>query len=475
MANIVFIQRLWHEYPGVESIAAVLKKGGHNVRVIIEGRPKKIIKRLSKGDVAAFSVMTGMHHWALKVAAAIKDDLGLMTVFGGPHPTFFPEFINEKAVDLICRGEGEYAMLELANAVDNSGDLSAIANLWVKKDGKVYKNPLRPLIEDLCSIPFPDRSIYYAPYPFLRHNGHKIFMVARGCPFDCTFCFNEKLKEMYAGLGSYVRFRGPREIIDEIKMIRQRYPLNTVFFNDDMFIFNNQWLHKFLPLYKNEIGLPFYVSARADTITGDIVSLLKEAGCKCVSFAIESGNESLRNRVLGKTLTDQQIVDSAALLRQHGIKFATYNMIGIPGETIENVFETVDINIKIKTDYPRCSFLTPYPGTRIAEFARQAGYLETSVDSISGFSQQNSSIIKMENKNEIINIHSFFQTMILFPALKPLIKTLIKLPANILFKLWWAFVYLIIFTKSEGRRIDKMLCFALRSAGSFSEKQDVTE
>ncbi len=468
--KIVFIQRLWYEYPGVESLAGILKKNGHDVSVIIEERPSKIIEHLSICDIAAFSVMTGMHHWALKVASAIKDKLGLLTVFGGPHPTFFPEFINEKEVDIICRGEGEYAMLELADALDNKSDLTTIANLWVKRDGRIYKNPLRPLINDLDSIPPMDRSVYYDAYPFLKNNDHKIFMVARGCPFDCAFCFNEKLKKMYSGLGCYVRFRSPQGIIDEIKSLKQKYPLNTVFFNDDIIILNNKWLYEFLPLYKKEIGLPFYASARADTMSEDIVRLLKESGCKCVSFAIESGNESLRNKVLGKKISDQQIIDSAALLKKCGIKFATYNIVGIPTETIENAFETVEINIKIKTDYPRCSFLTPYPGTRIAEFARQGGYLEMPVDSIYAFSQQNTSIIKLKNKNEIINIHSFFQTMVLVPRLKPLIKMLIKLPPNILFKMWWAFTYLIVFTKSEGKGIGEMLYFALRSLGSFVEK-----
>lgn len=472
MAKIVFIQRLWYEYPGIEFLAAVLKNGGHDVRVIIEENPRKIVKHLNKKEIAAFSVMTGMHHWALKVASAIKDELGLLTVFGGPHPTFFPEFINEKAVDVICLGEGECAMLELADTIDDDGDLTAIPNLSVKKDGKIYKNALRPLIENLDSIPYPDRSVYYKAYPSLRLNEHKIFMAARGCPFDCAFCFNEKLKKMYTGLGKYVRFRGPDKIVDEIKSVRQQYPLTTVFFNDDIMVYNNKWLREFLTLYKKDVGLPFYAAARADMLDEDMVSLLKEAGCRCVSFAIESGNESLRNKILEKMITNQQIIDSAAILKKYGIKFATYNMIGIPGETVENALETVDINIKIKADYPRCSFLTPYPGTRIAEFAEKTGYLEKPVDSILASSQQNSSIIKMENRKEMINMHSFFQTMVLAPSLRPLIKILIKLPPNILFKMWWAFVYLILFTRSEGRRVDKMLYFVLRSAGAFATKQN---
>lgn len=469
MANITFVQRLWYEYPGVEILSAILKNGGHNVRLIINESPHKMIRNLRPNDIVAFSVMTGMHHWALKTASSIKDNIASTIIFGGAHPTYFPEIINERGVDIICRGEGENALLDLANAVDNKNDFTGIANLWVKKEGKIYKNPLRRLI-NVDSLPFPDRSLYYEGYPSLKNNPHKIFLAGRGCPFECSFCFNEKLKTMYNGLGEYVRLRDPANIINEIKSVRQNYPLKTVFFNDDILILNRKWVKEFLYLYKKEIGLPFYATARADTISEDIVTLLSGSGCKGVSFAIESGNEAIRNGMLCKNISNEKIREAALILHKHGIKLTTYNMIGMPGETLENAFQTVDINIKIKADYPRCSFLTPYPGTRIAEYASRTGHLDSSPDSIPAFSQQSISIIKSKNKNEFANIHSFFQTMVLFPRLIPFIRVLIKLPANILFRAWWAFVYMIVFSKSEGRSIKDMLTFAIRSSRSLLEK-----
>ncbi|HLE17951.1 MAG TPA: cobalamin-dependent protein, partial [Syntrophales bacterium] len=157
MANVVFIQRLWYEYPGTGYLSAILRKHGHSTRVIIEESPRRIVKRLLPGDIAAFSVMTGMHHWALGIASHIKKTLGLMTVFGGPHPTYFPDVIEKDAADIICRGEGEYALLDLANAIDNERDFDKIANLWVKSAGTIHKNPLRPLIDDLDTLPLQDR------------------------------------------------------------------------------------------------------------------------------------------------------------------------------------------------------------------------------------------------------------------------------------------------------------------------------
>lgn len=467
MASVIFIQNLWYEFPGVGILSAVLKKNGHNAKIIISDSPANMLGRISANDIIAFSIMTGMQRWAVNTAAALKKEMNLLSIFGGPYPTYSQGMIDEEGVDIICIGEGEGALLDLANAVDRGTDITSIKNLWVKKSGIVHKNPLRPLIEDLDTIPFADRKTYYETYPALERNSHKIFLAGRGCPFDCTFCFNEKLKNMYAGLGQYVRFRSPVNIIEEIKQVRQESRLKTVFFNDDIFVLNQKWLNDFLPLYKEEIDLPFYVTARADTLNEPVVKLLKDAGCKCVSFAVESGNERIRNEVLGKKITDEQIIKSAALLKKYRIKFATYNMIGIPGETVDNVLETVNINIKIKTDYPRCSFLTPYPGTRIAKYAEKTGHLESTVDLMPPFAQQTSSSLKLKDKNEIINMHSFFQTAVKLPFLMPAIRIMAKLPENVLFKIWWATVYFIIFSRSEGRGLGETLSFFLNSRASF--------
>jgi radical SAM superfamily enzyme YgiQ (UPF0313 family) len=470
MAKIVFIQRLWHEYPGIGYLSAILRRHGHSTRVIIEESPNKVLKHLLPGDIAAFSVTTGMHHWALDVASHIKKNLGLMIIFGGPHPTYFPEMIEKEPVDIICMGEGEYALLDLANALDRGSDITKIPNLWVKAGGTIHKNPLRPLVDDLDALPFQDRQIYYDSYPMLKKSASKVFMAGRGCPFECSFCFNEKLKNMYSGLGRYVRLRSPSNVIDEIRSVIKNYPLKTIFFNDDIFTMDREWLKQFLPLYKDSVGLPFCIQARVNTLNADSVKLLKEAGCRSVSFAIESGDENIRKGLLGKNITDREITEAAALLKKYGIAFATYNMIGIPDETVEDAFKTVDMNIEIGTDYPRCSFLTPYPGTRIAAYARKMGYLEAPADSIAPFSQQTDSIIKLADKDRMINIHSFFQTMVIFPAVKPFIKKLIQLPPNIFFRMWWALIYAIIFTRSELKSFRDIIPLSIRSLGSITKR-----
>jgi radical SAM superfamily enzyme YgiQ (UPF0313 family) len=452
-------------------LGSYLKDKGHKVRVIIGESSNAIIKKLSRSEIAAFSIMTGMHRWALRIASDIKKELNLLTIFGGAHPTYFPEIIKEEAVDIICRGEGEEALLDLANAIDNKQNIENIKNLWVKKEGLIFENQLRPLMENLDLIPFQDREIYYNDYPVLKNNPHKIFIAGRGCPFKCTFCFNEQLREMYKNNGNFIRFRSPLHVIKEIKEVKSKYGIETVFFYDDIFTLNRKWLREFINVYSQDVCLPFYCAGRADILTEEIIKLLKVGGCKGISFAIESGNEEIRNKILGKKITNKQIIEAAAFIKKSGIKFTTFNMIGIPGETIDNAIETIKLNIKIGTAYPRCSFLTPYPGTRIAEYAAKYGYLDSTINTLSASSQQGNSIIKIIDRNKMINLHLFFQTAVILPSLLPLIQYLIKLPSNIIFRIWWAIIYFFVFITSEGRRTRDVLLFAVKSFHSFFEKK----
>jgi radical SAM superfamily enzyme YgiQ (UPF0313 family) len=259
-------------------------------------------------------------------------------------------------------------------------------------------------------------------------------------------------------------------VIEEINRVRKRYGLKTVFFADDIFILDKTWLKDFIKLYKKEISVAFACDGRADILDEETASLLKEGGCFCLRFGIESGNEILRNRILGKNITNDQIIKAASLLKKYKLKFLTYNMVGIPSETITNAYETVELNIKIKTDYPRCSILTPYPGTNIASEALKNNLLEYSPEEILASSQQFQSIVYNKDKRQLINIHSFFQTAVVFPWSWRLIKKLIKFPPNFLFKMSWSIVYFFIFVKAEGRSFLYTFVFALRTIRTVFEK-----
>lgn len=463
MAEIVFVQNLPYEYPGTGLISALLKKHGHRVNVVISSNFNLIKKSLNSRKIVAFSIMTGMQHWALDIASAIKKEFNSFIIMGGPHPTYYPEIIeNNGHIDAICRGEGEYAMLDLANALDANTDTCGIANLWVKNGKKIYKNELRPLIPELDAMPVQDRELYYDGYPFLRKNPHKNFMAGRGCPFDCSFCFNRRLRELYSDKGKFVRMRSPDNVIREIEGVRDRFGLKKIFFHDDTFILNQKWLTNFLGIYKERVGLAFYCSGRADTINEGIAEKLRAANCKVVAFSVESGNENLRRELLKKDITNEKLIEAAKMLKKNRIRILAFNMVGLPGETVEDAWETINLNVRMGVNYPRCSFLTPYPGVDITDYARRNGYLDSGLEEISEFSQQTESFIKNKDRDRLINMHHFFQTAVLFPRTIPLIGFLINLPPNFLYRAWWGIVYFFVFAIGEGRGIVNMALFSLR-------------
>jgi anaerobic magnesium-protoporphyrin IX monomethyl ester cyclase len=414
-----------------------------------------------------------MHTWAVQTAQAVKAaHPDCLVVLGGPHPTFFPEVIEASGIDIICRGEGEEALVELAEALDSDTVTDHILNLWVKgPDGSIIRNDVRPLIQDLDTLPDPDR-LLYSGYPDLSESTVKVVMSSRGCPFDCTFCFNHQMAQLYRGKGRYVRHRSPEAVIDEIKGLQSRFPIGRIYFADDTFALDRNWLIRFLPQYGAAVHLPFHCLIRINQIDEEITRLLCTNGCETVFFGIESGDENLRNEILRKGISDHDIREGAALLKKHGISFRTYNIVGFPGETFEQALRTVSLNIEIGTDFPWCSIFTPYPGTRLAEYAAESGYCakDLTVDSFQS-SFFITSILNNPDTNRLVNLHKFFQTVVLFPRLLPLVRLLVRIPANPLFRLWFSLVYFIVYIRSEGRGVVTTFKAALRNGNIFRKRR----
>ena len=179
--------------------------------------------------------------------------------------------------------------------LESGAHITDIKNFWIKDNGLVHKNNVRPLIQNLDDLPFPDRELLYGKDTYLRESKIKRFLSNRGCPFNCTYCFNRAYKEIYKG-DKIIRWRSVENLISEINEVKSRYPLELVRFIDDVFILPPvTWLEKFARLYKKEINLPFVCNLQVKIVTEDKIRLLKEAGCTAVYMAIEAGNDSMRN------------------------------------------------------------------------------------------------------------------------------------------------------------------------------------
>ncbi len=326
---------LSHQPLGASYIAAVLKEAGHTVTAInIDDGPDYVekIKRLNPGMVA-YSVATSQAPRFFEVNREIKRVHDCFSLFGGPHPTFFPQMIEEEGVDAICTGEGEYPTLELVTTLEEGKDFTHIDTMAFKVGDTIKKNPNRPFIskQALDDVPFPDRELIRNFAVWRQRTGY--VMAGRGCPYDCTFCFNHASRDSQEG--RWTRQRSVGNVLAELHWLKDNYKIVYVAFQDDTFILNRRWLREFLPRYGKEIGLPFICNVRCDLTDEEEARLLAEAGCIRVATGIESGSDELRRTILAKNISTGKILEACRLYYEHGIRVIGQNMFGVPGETLE--------------------------------------------------------------------------------------------------------------------------------------------
>lgn len=428
--SIMFVEPM-----GIMYLAQPLINAGHQVKYF-EAPRKKFVKRLKdfNPDVLAYSIATGKHRMVRNLNSVLRKHINAISLFGGPHCTFFPEFIeSDSSIDGVCRGQGEEATVELVNRIENGKEYTQTANWWLKVDGEIYKNPVRKKIENLDTFSFPNREIIYTENTDLRESPIKRIYASRGCPFACSYCFNKRYNALYEGKGRIYCQRSARNVVDEILEIKEKYPLTFVKFVDDNFALRNDY-EEFAEIYGNEIGLPFLCNLRPNLITADKIKLLKRAGCVAVTLAIESGNESIRNRILNRNISQDTLDNAIRLLKKERIRIWTQNIIANPGETLEMVMETFNLNAKHKVDFAECFLLTPYPGTDIHKYCVENNYFDGQVDTLESYWL--GSCLHFDSERErkrFVNFHKFFSFAVQNPRTLPIIKLLMELPPNKLF------------------------------------------
>jgi anaerobic magnesium-protoporphyrin IX monomethyl ester cyclase len=444
--KVLFIQNNGiQESIGIANLSGILKAHGHETDLLLVSHTPDLLGAITQYDpgLIAFSALTGVHHSLEQLAVTIKRQLNVPIIVGGPHPTYSPDMINSPGIDIICRGEGELAMLELAEAMEHDGDVTAIRNLHVKtRNGTIHRNDIRPAVP-LDELPFPDRELYYK-YRFLRDMPMKRFISSMGCPYPCTFCHEPVIRNLYRTetKSDYLRRKSVRRAVDEIKYIADRYPLNHVHFSDDLFFIRNsyKWLEEFAEVYAREVGIPFNCNIRYDSITQHAADLLEKARCYGAAVGLESGNQEIREVVIRKRSKNEHIVEGARLLREKRIKVLTTNMIGLPGETLDNALETVQLNMELKSNYVRANTFLLFPGLPLVEYARQNGFVDKDFDIDKQVAESQEISLKTPYAKEFRNIASLFWLMVKFsPRWIPFFKKLVALPDNIVFRIIGSF------------------------------------
>jgi radical SAM superfamily enzyme YgiQ (UPF0313 family) len=424
---------------GLAYVAGALRQAGHRVSLFVFGRhPQRAIRDLAADppDLVAYGLMSGEHQHYRALHRELLRTLRVPSVWGGPHPTFFPEIIHEEGVDAVCIGEGEEAIVEFVQRYAETGKLpSDVRNFWVKDaSGEVAGNPVRPLVHDLDSLPFPDRDLFFRAHPILKHHGIKHFIAHRGCPYKCTYCFNQAYHKIYAEKKPSYRSRDPELVCEEINQVRRQTRLEMVAFVDDAFTLSEEWLARFAQVYPRRVGLPYSCNFRLDHFNREIADLLAASGCRLGYVGIESGDDTVRRRLLARKISNEKIRASIALIHERGIRTITENMIGLPGETFEQASSTLLINMDVKPTLGNCSIFTPYPGLPLTRYAIRHGYFDGNYDDL-GTNYYHESLMKFASareRNRVINMRCFFSLLSRHPGLWSLVKPLLPMRPNAL-------------------------------------------
>jgi radical SAM superfamily enzyme YgiQ (UPF0313 family) len=435
---------------GIAAVSALLKKEGHTVSLIHIIKPpgrdefKELIKT-HDADLYGFSSTTNMFGYVKQWAPLVKEAKNALTACGGVHATLAPqEPMSVDAVDIVFRGESEISFLELSRRLEEGRDFTDIKGLWTKRGKNCVKNPPNLLVEDLDRLPFPDREIFN--YETLAHSkkGIGLFMASRGCPYSCYYCCNHSLRNLYgeARSGRYLRFHSVDYCIREIKYVLSRYPhIKIVHFTDDVLPANRAWFAEFVGRYKEEISLPFQCNVFPLLADGEVIELLKEAGCYELGMGVESGSERIRRKALNRPVSDEKILEGFRMAKKAGLRAYTYNMVGIPGEDIQEMLSTVKINARIRPNTHQVSIFYPYPLTKLHDISRENSLL-TGLDStnyyqdtVLGFSPQ--------RKAEIVFVKIYFKELVALYRLTARVPVLERVLDGLLLSRFFPFYFFI--------------------------------
>jgi uncharacterized Fe-S cluster-containing radical SAM superfamily protein len=286
-------------------------------------------------DVIAFSPLTSTYQWSLDIAKRAKQlNPAIKTVFGGVHASAVPHLLMQKPiVDFVVVGEGDVAFPKILKAVETSDYRHQIPNTRYKTpEGKIISGPQTGFLQDLDSLPFSDKPLWEE---HVRMGDLYLAMASRGCPYRCTFCFNNffaKLPEEKSG--KYVRLRSPEHMIAELKIAKQRYNIRVVDFQDDIFTTSKKWLQDFLALYRKEINKPFQILTHPRYMDDDIAKWLSNAGCSWVQMGVQSMDEGFKKDTLLRYERSEDVSAAIDVMNKYKMKVKVDHMFGLPDEPI---------------------------------------------------------------------------------------------------------------------------------------------
>ncbi|MFC1780341.1 B12-binding domain-containing radical SAM protein [Patescibacteria group bacterium] len=362
---------------GIAQLASIIEAEGWEVDMIHLTKPigkKELLKKLrnSNPDIIGFSVRTGVWRKAREMIEW-AGELHKFVIVGSYHPTLWPdEVLKWKGADAICIGEAENPIKDLLKNFKDKSKLNKTGSLWVKdSEGKIHRNPVQPLVCDLNSLPIPKFEIFDFKKLLSSQIKTATVVLTRGCPFNCTYCWNNYARSLYPNKQFYVRYLSPKKCLKYIKRIIEVYPeLLTFRFQDDLWPFwVKNWFEDLSKLYIDQVHKKFECHLRADLLTEEIIKTLKDMKCFGIYFGVESGDEYIRNKVLKRNMKEESLLNAFKTCRKYGIKTHAYNIVGIPHENMKRALNTVKLNAKLEPTDMFYFIFFPYAGTDLSDIA----------------------------------------------------------------------------------------------------------
>ena len=299
-------------------------------------------------DIIGFSILSSHYYYAIDLADKLKEKYPeIPIIFGGLHPSIMPEeTIDVESVDMICIGEGEYAMAELLKKMNEKRDISTVKNIWIKKSGKIYKNEIRELV-DINKLPELNWSLFSGQHFYAPLNGRVYKMgsveFSRGCPFSCSYCSCTFLRNLTAPQ-KYMRRKSIDKAISDLRFLKDKYELEMFYFIDETFLsITVETLKELAVEYKREVSIPFYAMTHPLSVNHEKAKILKDMGCYLMTIGIECGNHEFRKTVLNRNIPNRKIIEAFEVFKNNGILASGFGMIGLPYETRPLIFETIEM------------------------------------------------------------------------------------------------------------------------------------
>jgi len=382
-----------------------------------------------KPHLIAVTVVEDTWRQAQVLLDAVKAS-GIPVIVGGVFATLAPDVVAQNDnVDIVCVGEGEWALVELCDRMHRGVSYADVKNLWVKgSDGAYAKNVMRAPIP-LDDVPHANWD-FFEQERFFRPMQGKIFRMLpietdRGCPYTCRFCEAPSLVATYRQATGeyYFRRKTWARVREELELYIAKYDAQYIYFNAETFLaMSEKDFDEFIAMYA-DFKLPFWCQTRIETLSEKRIRKMEEVNCNRMSVGLEHGNEEFRKKIVGKGFSNKQLLEAFELLNASSIPVTINNMLGFPGETRELVFDTIELNRQLGTDSVNAYYFTPYRGTPMRDDCIKAGYIteETETATPTG----GSPVLNMPqlSNEEILGLVRTFSLYVKFPKEEwPLIR-----------------------------------------------------